>query len=557
MEGRLMTEHEHYEAVVVGAGPGGAAAAATLAQNGIETLVLERGIDAGSKNVSGGVIYAETSAPYTIDDLFPDFRAEATERPVTKNYIHNVAGETVKTLDITDLHEHDTAWADAVLRRKMDSWLAEQVHERAAETGGGLLTEVRVDGLLREDGEIVGVTCDEIDPIRADLIVAADGVNSELARDAGLMNWDEPEEWFQGVKAVVDMPEGAIEERFGIGPDEGEAHLFSGDLYEGVRGGGFLYTNEDTLSIGNVFHLDSIVEEEAEVSSLLDALLTHPLMGQWLDDDYHELEYSAKLVPDSKKVAHPSPHEGRLVLVGDAAGQMQAQGPIIKGMNHAVTAGALAAEAFVEARSRNDPEATGALYEQKLESEGVMDKLRPEGYRLTRSVTENETVTDLVESVAESSVGRLGIRALSGQLDRLFTSPTLMSILPDTRLGYVTVPTVIGEELGDRVVAENEVEPPDLGDRIGDLTYDVGEPHIHVLDNSFEASGAAVTACPVSAPDYGGGCYRGEVVSTNGSEEHVVSLDTQPCIECGTCAVVAETDWEHPAGGKGVEFDQG
>ena len=89
----------------------------------------------------------------------------------------------------------------------------------------------------------------------------------------------------------------------------------------------------------------------SDYAERIDALLTHPLLAQWLGDDYRELEYSTKLVPDSKKVAHPSPHRDRLLLVGDAAGQMQAQGPIIKGMNHAVTAGALAAEAFVDARS--------------------------------------------------------------------------------------------------------------------------------------------------------------------------------------------------------------
>ena len=66
-----MREYEHYEAIVVGAGPGGAAAAAVLAENDIETIVLERGIEPGSKNVSGGLIYAEESSPYTIDNLFP------------------------------------------------------------------------------------------------------------------------------------------------------------------------------------------------------------------------------------------------------------------------------------------------------------------------------------------------------------------------------------------------------------------------------------------------------------------------------------------------------
>jgi len=549
--------YEEYEAVVVGCGPGGAAAAATLARNGVETLVLERGVDAGSKNVSGGLIYAEESAPYTIDGLFPDFREEATERPVTENLIHNIAGDKVKSFDIGDLHHHDTAWADAVLRRKMDSWLAQQVHERTRETGGGLLTEVHVTGLLRERGEIVGVTTEELDPIKADIVVAADGVNSELARDAGLMDWEEPEEWFQGVKAVVDMEPDLINDRFDVAPDDGAAHLFSGDLFDGVRGGGFLYTNESSLSIGTVFHLDSIAEERAEPHELLDSLLTHPLMAQWLGDEYDEREYSAKLVPDSKKAAHPSPHKDRLVLVGDAAGQMQAQGPIIKGMNHAVTAGALAAEAFTDARARDDPSAAGELYEKKLHDEGVMDKLRPTGYKMFGRLGELGPVDDLSNAIADSAVGRFGVRAAGGLLERAYSSPRMVSMIPDTKLPYVTLPTVIAEELGEPVTDENTVSPPDLADRIGDLTYDVGDPHIELVDKSFEASGTAVTACPVSAEDFGGGCYRDEMVQTNGSQEHLVSLDTQPCVECGTCAIVADTEWEHPAGGKGVEFKQG
>ena len=556
----MTDDYEHYEAVVVGAGPGGAAAAAALAKNGIETLVLERGVDAGSKNVSGGLIYAEESAPYTIDDLFPGFREEAVERPITEYHLHNVAGRKVKSIDITQLHEHDTEWADAVLRRPMDSWLAEQVHEITRETGGGLLTGVRVNGLLRENGEIVGVTCDELDPIRADFIVAADGVNSELARDAGLMDWEEPDEWFQGVKAVVDVPEEVIAERFDIDDDEGVAHLFSGNLFEDVRGGGFLYTNGDSLSIGTVFHLDSLVEEGAEPHELLDNLLTHPLLAQWLDGHYDEVEYSAKLVPDGKKAAHPSPHLGRLALVGDAAGQMQAAGPIIKGMNHAVTAGALAGEAFADAKSRGDPTRAGRIYARKLRTEGVMDKLQPTRYKVSQALGENSAITSVTDGLLKSPVGRLGVKLVSPMLGKLFSSPYLSTMAPDTRTPYVTLPTVIAEVLGETITDDNDIEPKSLEDRIGDLTYDtdVGNPHIELLDNSVGASGPAVSACPVSAQGFGGGCYRQEtVVTPDGGEETVVSLDTQPCVECGTCAIVADTHWEHPRGNKGVEFKQG
>jgi electron transfer flavoprotein-quinone oxidoreductase len=552
-----MTEYEHYEAVVVGAGPGGAAAAAALAKQGIETLVLERGADAGAKNVSGGLIYAEEWAPYTIDDLFPGFREAAAERPVEEYYIHNIAGENVKTFDLDRIHHRGTEWCDAVLRRRMDSWLAERVHEMTRETGGGLLTDVRVNGLLREGGTIVGVTCDELDPIEADVVIAADGVNSELARDAGLMDWDDPDDWFQGVKAVVDMEPEVIDERFDVRPETGSAHLFSGDLFDGVRGGGFLYTNEDSLSIGTVFHLDSLADERAEPHELLDSLLTHPLLDQWLQGEYEEREYAAKLVPDSKKVAHPSPHRGRLLLVGDAAGQMQAQGPIIKGMNHAVTAGGLAAEAVAEAQTRGNVRAAGALYEQKLEDEGVMKRLRPRRYRATRFVSESRPVNRLGRTLVNSRLGAAGLKLFDGLLERSFNSPFVLGMIPDTKMTYVTIPERVGEVLGDPVDGESRVEPPELDDRIGDLTYDVDDPHIEVLDDSFEASGTAVTACPVSAEGFGGGCYREETVQTNGEAERKVSLDTQPCVECGTCAVVADTHWEHPSGGKGVQFEQG
>ncbi|WP_435358294.1 FAD-dependent monooxygenase [Haloarchaeobius sp. DFWS5] len=555
-----MTEREHYEAVVVGCGPGGAAAAARLADHGVETLVLERGVDAGSKNVSGGLLYAEDSAPYTIDDLFPDFREEASEREVTEYYMDNLAGGRVKTYDLTRLHEHDTQWCDAVLRRKMDSWLAEQVHEKCREHGGGVLTEVRVNGLLRENGEIIGVTCDELDDIEADVVIAADGVNSELAREAGLMDWEDPDEYFQGVKAVVDLPDGFVEEKFGIGEEEGVARLFSGDLFQDVRGGGFMYTNHDTLSIGTVFHLDSLVAENAEPHELLDALLTHPHLSQWMPEEYVELEYSAKLVPDSKKAALKKPHRDRLLVVGDAAGQMQAQGPIIKGMNHAVTAGALAADGFVTARGRSNVTA-GQRYTQMLEREGVMQKLKPRAYSATSKVSERDAVSGIVETVAKSPVGKFVLKRGSSQrlVGRAFNSPRMMSMLPDIRPAYVTLPTLIGEVQGEPIEGESHVEPPSLEERIGDLTYDtdVGNPHIRVTDASFEASGSAVTACPVSAEGFGGGCYRSETVKRNGTEEKVVSLDTQPCVECGTCAVVAETEWEHPPGGKGVEFKQG
>jgi len=144
------------------------------------------------------------------------------------------------------------------------------------------------------------------------------------------MDWEEPDEWFQGVKAVVDMDPDAIDDRFDIGPDEGAAHLFSGDLFEDVRGGGFLYTKRDSLDRDRLPPRQSR-RAGGRTPRTARCAVDPPAAGGLVQNEYHEREYAAKLVPDSKKVAHREPYRDRLVLVGDAAGQMQAQGPIIKG----------------------------------------------------------------------------------------------------------------------------------------------------------------------------------------------------------------------------------
>ena len=41
----MTDEYEHYEAVVVGAGPGGAAAAATLAEKGVDAPLEDERLD--------------------------------------------------------------------------------------------------------------------------------------------------------------------------------------------------------------------------------------------------------------------------------------------------------------------------------------------------------------------------------------------------------------------------------------------------------------------------------------------------------------------------------
>src|SRR5215217_6164892 len=91
------------------------------------------------------------------------------------------------------------------------------------------------------------IETDELKPFEAKAVIAADGVNSEVAEITGARAKFTPEQLYQGVKVIVKLPEEIIEQRFGIGPDEGAAHLFAGDVTLNHIGGGFLYTNLDRL----------------------------------------------------------------------------------------------------------------------------------------------------------------------------------------------------------------------------------------------------------------------------------------------------------------------
>ncbi|TIW15815.1 MAG: FAD-dependent oxidoreductase, partial [Mesorhizobium sp.] len=63
---------EQFDAIVVGAGMSGNAAAYTLASQGLKVLQLERGEYPGSKNVQGAIMYANM-----LEKIIPDFRDDA------------------------------------------------------------------------------------------------------------------------------------------------------------------------------------------------------------------------------------------------------------------------------------------------------------------------------------------------------------------------------------------------------------------------------------------------------------------------------------------------
>jgi len=59
---------------------------------------------------------------------------------------------------------------------------------------------------------------------------------------------------------VIELGAGTIEDRFRLGEGEGACQLFVGSLTKGMMGGGFLYTNRESLSLGIVVGVHSSIE---------------------------------------------------------------------------------------------------------------------------------------------------------------------------------------------------------------------------------------------------------------------------------------------------------
>src|SRR5262249_59467442 len=117
--------------------------------------------------------------------------------------------------------------------------------------GATLLPETVVGGRMRDGaGQGVGVRTRRPEgDIEAGVVVAADGVNSFLAKEAGLRGELRPDEVSLGVKEVSALDRRTIEERFALTGDEGATYDYVCWITEGFKGGCFLFYNRGMLSL--------------------------------------------------------------------------------------------------------------------------------------------------------------------------------------------------------------------------------------------------------------------------------------------------------------------
>ncbi|MDZ4197666.1 MAG: FAD-dependent oxidoreductase, partial [Kiritimatiellia bacterium] len=341
------------DAIVVGGGPAGLSAALSMAQAGLGVILVERGEYAGAKNV-GGLVYGTV-----LNRLIPNaFEKAPIERPVSRRSLVMLGGSEHVALDFgaDEWSRPPFNHTYIVHRAQFDRWFASQADAAGASLLEGMVAEeVLMEG-SNGDRRAVGVKLRGDEIIHADVIVLADGANclvSEKARtDLGMKPGRIPQEYAVGVKEIIGLPKGTIEDRFNLEEGEGAAVDFFGVPFEGLIGGGFLYTGRDAIHLGFAARIESLTHAGISPNDILTRLKQHPLVRKYIRGG-ELLEYSAHMIPEGGYRAIPELAGNGVLIAGDAAGLVN-MSLYKEGTNHAMESGAAAGETIAELKAKGD-----------------------------------------------------------------------------------------------------------------------------------------------------------------------------------------------------------
>ena len=368
-----MSDQEKFDAVVVGAGPAGTAAAITMAKAGLQVALLERGVKPGSKNVMGGILYN-----YYLEQIVGDAWKQAPlERPIIEERRWLMTPDAYIGLDYKNLRNRARPHSFSVLRARFDAWFVEQ----AEQAGAVVVPETVVERLITKNGRVVGVATGRGDDVYADVTIVCEGIGlgsslleKTVVNGKPLRRKLRPDEVAMAVKELMQLEPGLIEERFNCESGEGCSVECFGDSTMGMSGFMFIYTNRDTLSVGGGALLSEFNQTLRSPNELMEHFKRHPAIKPLLRGA-ETVEYLAHLIPEGGYRGIPKLYGPGYLVCGDAA---MLSNPVHReGSNLAMESGRLAGDTVVHAKEVGDfSEQRLSEYKGKLDHSWIMADMK-------------------------------------------------------------------------------------------------------------------------------------------------------------------------------------
>ena len=359
---------EKYDVAIVGAGVAGLSAAYMLAKAGVQVIVLERGLNSGTKNVIGGVLYRQM-----MEEMIPEFwKTAPLERRIIEQRFWLLGKESV-----TQSAYRDMSWGEppynnfTVFRAKFDQWFA----KKCTEVGALIVNETLVTDCIIKDNRVVGVRTNRPEgDVYADVVVLADGVNSLLAKKLGFHKEWRADQVALAVMEEIKLPSNVIEERFNLGKETGTTIEIYGESTQNLTGTAFIYTNKEHISIGCGTLLSQLSKSGGKPYDILARFKQNPIIKPLIEGG-EPVEYYAHLIPEGGYRSVPRLCGDGVLVIGDSA---QLVNSIHReGSNLAMTSGRLAAEAILQARRLGEYDKRAlSVYHTLLTNSYVLQDLR-------------------------------------------------------------------------------------------------------------------------------------------------------------------------------------
>jgi len=306
---------EHFDVLVVGAGPAGSAAAIHLVRGGARVLLVDKASFPRDKPCGGGLTgRALRHAPCDVEPV--------VEHVVDRFVLRARYGRCL-------MRRSKTPLIRMTQRRRLDLHLAEQ----AAAAGADFRDGVRVEDLAVDDCGVTAIIAGS--PVRASFVVGADGANGLVARSAELGDGI-----VRGVALEANVPWGTLDPA----PYRETAWVELGVVPGGY---GWVFPKGDHANLGVGGALEEGPRLRAHLNQLAREHGVDP--GALTDVRGHRLPMRRLGAPAAR---------GRVLLVGDAAGLVD---PLSgDGIYEAFVSARLAADAILAGRSESYERALSA-----------------------------------------------------------------------------------------------------------------------------------------------------------------------------------------------------